>query len=42
VVLCSAYGRYKQDFRIWACDAYVVKSADLDELKITLRLVLSA
>jgi CheY-like chemotaxis protein len=42
VVLCSAYGRYKQDFRIWACDAYVVKSADLDELKLTLRQVLSA
>ena len=32
VILCSAYGRYKQDFRIWASDAYVVKSADLDEL----------
>jgi len=42
VVLCSAYGRYKQDFRIWACNAYLVKSADLDELKLTLRQVLRA
>ena len=37
IVLCSAYGRYKQDFRIWASDAYVVKSADLEELKLTLK-----
>ena len=27
VILCSAFGRYKQDFRVWASDAYVVKSA---------------
>jgi len=33
VVLCSAYGVYKSDFRTWAADAYVVKSADLTELK---------
>jgi len=33
VILCSAYGSYKQDFRVWASDAYVVKSADLSELK---------
>jgi len=33
VILCSAYGDYKQDFSTWASDAYVVKSASLDELK---------
>ena len=33
VILCSAYGEYKQDFSCWASDAYVVKSASLDELK---------
>ena len=33
VILCSAYGSYKQDFRVWASDAYVVKSADMSELK---------
>lgn len=33
VILCSAYGDYKQDFTTWASDAYVVKSTSLDELK---------
>ncbi|KMP11934.1 chemotaxis protein CheY [Candidatus Nitromaritima sp. SCGC AAA799-C22] len=41
VILCSAYGRYKQDFRVWASDAYVVKSADLGELKLTIKQVFS-
>ena len=37
IILCSAYGDYKQDFTTWASDAYVVKSADLTELKTTIR-----
>lgn len=37
VVLVTAYGEYKQDFSTWASDAYVVKSADLSELKTTIR-----
>jgi len=36
IVLCSAYGEYKQDFTTWASDAYVVKCADLTELKTTI------
>ena len=40
IILCSAYGRYKQDFRVWSSNAYVVKSADLRELKVTIRDVL--
>ena len=40
VVLCSAYGKYKQDFRVWASNAYVVKSADLSELKMTIKQIL--
>jgi CheY-like chemotaxis protein len=40
VVLCSAYGEYKQDFSTWASDAYVVKCADLTELKDTIRRLL--
>lgn len=40
VILCSAYGSYKQDFRVWSSDAYVVKSADLRELKLMIREVL--
>ena len=37
IILCSAYGQYKQDFRIWASDAYVVKSEDLRELRLTIK-----
>jgi DNA-binding response OmpR family regulator len=37
VVLCSAYGEYKQDFCTWASDAYIVKSANLAELKSIVR-----
>ena len=45
VVLCSAYGVYKNgvykhDFRVWASDAYVVKSADLTELKTVIKQLL--
>jgi DNA-binding response OmpR family regulator len=41
VILCSAYGTYKQDFRVWASDAYVVKSADLRELKLAIKEILA-
>lgn len=41
VILCSAYGSFKQDFRVWASDAYVVKSADLQELKTTIKEILN-
>ncbi len=37
VILSSAYQEYKQDFGSWASDAYVVKSANMDELKATVR-----
>jgi CheY-like chemotaxis protein len=37
VVLCSAYGEFKQDFSSWASDGYVVKSADTKELKQTIK-----
>ena len=33
VILNTAYSSYKDDFMTWAADAYVVKSADLSELK---------
>jgi two-component system, response regulator, stage 0 sporulation protein F len=42
VILCSAYGEYKQDFSSWVSDAYVVKSADTSELKKTIKAVLGA
>lgn len=33
IILSSAYQEYKQDFGSWASEAYVVKSANMDELK---------
>ena len=41
VILCSAYGEYKQDFSTWASDAYVVKSANLNELKKHIHTILA-
>jgi two-component system response regulator (stage 0 sporulation protein F) len=32
IIICTAYGDFKQDFSTWASDAYLTKSADLDEL----------
>jgi two-component system response regulator (stage 0 sporulation protein F) len=40
IIMCSAYGEYKQDLTTWASDAYIVKCADLTELKITIRKLL--
>jgi CheY-like chemotaxis protein len=40
IILCSAYGEYKQDFTTWASDAYVVKCADLTQFKSTIRKLL--
>ena len=33
VLMCTAYDDYKQDFAVWASEAYIVKSSDLAELK---------
>ncbi len=33
VILCTAYQEFKQDLASWASEEYVVKSADLSELK---------
>ena len=40
VILCSAYGEFKQDFSSWVSDGYVVKSADTEELKQTIKNIL--
>lgn len=40
VIIVTAYGEYKQDFSVWASDAYVVKSADMEEMKATIRKIL--
>jgi CheY-like chemotaxis protein len=40
IIICSAYGDYKQDLSTWASDAYIVKCADLTDLKFTIRRLL--
>jgi CheY-like chemotaxis protein len=40
VILCSAYGEFKQDLSSWVSDGYVVKSADTGELKETIKGIL--
>jgi len=40
IILCSAYGEYKQDLTTWASDTYVVKCADLTAFKTTIRKLL--
>ncbi len=37
VILSSAYQEYKQDLGSWASEEYIVKSANLDELKKAVR-----
>ena len=41
VVLNSAYSSYKDSFMSWAADAYVVKSADTEELRTRVRELLT-
>jgi two-component system response regulator (stage 0 sporulation protein F) len=41
IIINSAYQSYKEDFMTWAADAYVVKSASLDELKARIKQLLS-
>jgi DNA-binding response OmpR family regulator len=41
VILHTAYSSYKDNFMTWSADAYVVKSADLVELKAKIRDVLT-
>ena len=40
VLLLTAFGEFRHDFNTWASDAYIVKSADLGELKTTVRKLL--
>jgi len=40
VVINTAYSAYKDNFLSWAAEAYLTKSADLSELKGTIRSIL--
>ena len=41
VIINSAYTHYKENYMSWAADAYIVKSADMTELKATVAKLLS-
>jgi DNA-binding response OmpR family regulator len=41
IILCSAYAAYKEDFRTWGADEFIVKSMDLKELRETVHRFLS-
>jgi DNA-binding response OmpR family regulator len=36
IIMSTAYD-YRDDFAVWASEAYIVKSSDLDELKATIK-----
>jgi len=40
VIMSTAYD-YRDDFAVWASEAYIVKSADLNELKSTIKKLLT-
>ncbi len=40
IIMSTAYD-YRDDFSVWASEAYIVKSADLDELKSMIKKLLS-
>jgi DNA-binding response OmpR family regulator len=40
IIMSTAYD-YRDDFAVWASEAYIVKSADLSELKNTIRNLLN-
>jgi CheY-like chemotaxis protein len=41
IVICTAYPEFKQNFKVWASDAYVVKSGDTSHLKEAIKELLS-
>lgn len=41
IILCTAYEEYKHDLHTWASDAYIIKSADLEELLATVQKILA-
>ena len=40
IIMSTAYD-YRDDFAVWASESYIVKSSDLDELKATIKKMLT-
>jgi hypothetical protein len=41
IIMSTAYD-YRDDFAVWASEAYIVKSSDLSELKKTIKKLIDA
>lgn len=41
IILCTAYGAYKENLDTWGSDVYVTKSSDLEDLKREVRRLLA-
>jgi DNA-binding response OmpR family regulator len=41
IIMSTAYD-YKDDFAVWASEAYIIKSSDLSELKRTIKKIINA
>lgn len=33
IIICTAYDNFRQEFSVWSADGYVLKSADMSEIK---------
>jgi len=42
IIINTAYASYKDDFRTWGAEHYLIKSSDLSELKTKIKEVLQA
>ena len=42
IIIYTAYSNYKSNFMTWTANAYLTKSSNLDELKDTIREVISS
>jgi two-component system response regulator (stage 0 sporulation protein F) len=40
VIIYTSYSQYRNNFLSWAADAYIIKSADMDELKNKIKEIL--
>jgi DNA-binding response OmpR family regulator len=42
VIIYTSYSQYRNNFLSWAADAYIIKSADMDELKNKIKEILKS
>jgi len=42
VIMLTAYSEFKKDFDVWAADAYIRKSGDVEELMAKVRFLLAS